>query len=73
MVEPFVKLVACRANAQKTQKEWADLLGVSQTTIVNWEAGITQPKLSQVQEISRLSGIPVQYIFLPKQSDSLVL
>jgi DNA-binding XRE family transcriptional regulator len=65
----LVSLAACRANAQKTQKEWAELLGVSKATVVSWEAGNSSPKFTQVQEISRLSGIPIQHIiFVPKES-----
>lgn len=63
-----IKLSACRVNAEKTQKEWADLLNVTTTTINNWESGKTKPNAVQLMEISRLSNIPMDFIFIPKES-----
>lgn len=62
---PRISLEAVRVNAKMTQKEWADALGVSNTTVVNWEKGNTEPSLSQLREMSRLSEIPMDFIFVP--------
>lgn len=59
-----VTLEACRVNAGKTQVEWAALTGVSPSTVYNWEAGKSEPTLSQLRKISELSGISMDNIFL---------
>lgn len=65
-MEPKTKvtLEACRINAKKTQVEWADLIGVSPSTVSNWEARKTEPTLTQLRKISELSGISMDNIFL---------
>ena len=62
---PKISLEAVRVNAKMTQKEWAKELGVSNATVVNWEKGKTEPSLSQLRKMSELSGIPIDYIFVP--------
>ena len=62
---PKITLEAARVNAHLTQKELAEILGVSNTTVVNWEKGKTEPSLSQLKKISELSGIPSDFIFIP--------
>lgn len=66
---PKISLEAARVNAQKTQHEWAILLNVSKTTVINWEKGNTEPNLSQLRRISELSGIPMDFIFVPDKSN----
>ncbi len=58
-----ISLAAVRVNKGYTQGEWAKALGVSKTTIMNWEKGKTPPKAEKLREMSRLSGIPMDYIF----------
>ena len=36
---------------------------------VNWEKGNTEPSLSQLREMSRLSGVPMDFIFVPDKSN----
>ena len=66
---PKISLEAVRVNAKMTQKEWASKLGVSNSTVVNWEKGNTEPSLSQLREMSRLSGVPMDLIFVPDKSN----
>ena len=66
---PKISLEAARINAKLTQKELAEILGVSNATIVNWESGKTEPNLTQLKKISELSGIPMDFIFVPEQSN----
>lgn len=65
---PRISLEAVRVNAKMTQKEWAEMLGVSNATVVNWEKGKTEPSLSQLKTMSKLSGIPMDFIFVPDTS-----
>lgn len=62
---PQICLEAVRVNAGCNQKEWAEKIGVSNTTVVNWEKGNTEPTLSQLRKMSELSGIPMDFIFVP--------
>lgn len=64
---PKISLEAVRVNAKMTQKEWAKALGVSNTTVVNWEKEKTEPTLSQLKTMSELSGIPMDFIFVPNK------
>ena len=63
---PKISLEAARVNAKLTQKELAEILGVSNATIVKWEKGNSEPNLTQLRKISELSGIPLDFIFLPE-------
>lgn len=64
---PKISLEAARVNAGLTQKELAEILGVSNVTVVNWEKGNTEPTISQLKLISKLSGIPMDFIFIPEK------
>ncbi len=66
---PRISLEAVRVNAGMKQKEWARTLGVSQATVINWEKGNTEPTLSQLRKMSELSGIPMDFIFVPDKSN----
>lgn len=66
---PRISLEAVRVNTKLTQKEWAKILGVSNATVVNWEKGSTEPNLSQLRKMSELSGIPMDFIFVPEESN----
>ena len=66
---PRISLEAVRVNEKMTQKEWAERLGVSNNTVVNWEKGNTEPSLSKLREMSKLSGVPMDFIFVPDKSN----
>ncbi len=60
-----ISIKAARINADMTQEELANDLGINKATIVNWENGTSEPKISQLQRISELSGIPIDFIYVP--------
>lgn len=66
---PRISLEAARVNAGLTQKELANILGISNSTVINWEKGNTEPSISQLKKISELSGIPMDFIFIPDKSN----
>lgn len=66
---PRISLKAARVNANMEQREWAENIGVSVATVINWEKGNTEPTLSQLRKISELSGIPMDFIFVPDKSN----
>lgn len=66
---PRISLKAARVNANMEQREWAENIGVSVATVINWEKGNTEPTLSQLRKISELSGVPMDFIFVPDKSN----
>ncbi len=63
-----ITLKACRINAEMSQAQFAEALGVSPATIYNWEAGKTEPSLSQLRQISTISGITIDNIVVGNNS-----
>lgn len=64
-----ISLAAARVNAGLTQEEVAKVLKVGKQTIVSWEKGKSEPKMSQSRELSELYKMPLDYIFLPQKSN----
>lgn len=52
------KLAACRINKGLKQKEVAELMHTSNTTIVNHETGKVKPTIAQLKMYSEIYGIP---------------
>jgi transcriptional regulator with XRE-family HTH domain len=44
------------ARGQRSQREFAELLSVSQSTVHNWEKAKTAPDLEGVEKIARIRG-----------------
>ena len=63
-----IKLAACRVNTGMNQAEFAEELGIDRSTVANWETGKTEPSATQLRRISELSGIPIDFIFVPIKS-----
>jgi len=63
-----ISLAAARVNAKLNQREMAAIVGVDASTISNWESGRSEPNVSQLRKISHVSGIPMDFIFIPMQS-----
>lgn len=63
-----ITLKAARVNAGYTQKKAAMKLGVSNTTLSNWEKGISMPKANQIDDICNLYKVSYDMlIFLPSR------
>lgn len=60
-----ISIAAARVNSGLNQRQFANEIGVSLATITNWEKGKTEPDSSQLRKISQISGIPMDYIFVP--------
>jgi len=63
-----ISLKAALVNTGMKQCEIAEYFGVEASTISNWTSGVGSPSVAQLRAISELSGIPMNYIFLPKES-----
>ena len=60
---------AARVNANLSQKEAADRLGVSNKTLGSWENGITFPPADKIPLICELYGVSYDNLnFLPTDS-----
>lgn len=66
---PQFTLAACRVNAGKTQSDTAGYMHVSKQTVLNWEKGVTTPDLRQARELAEYYNVPLDYIFLPDESN----
>lgn len=70
MTTPFrISLAAARVNSGLTQAELGEKLSVSKSTVINWEKGDSEPTMTQLRNISELSGIPMDYIYVPEESN----
>lgn len=69
MADFQISLAAARVNAGLTQEDVAKALKVGKQTVVNWEKGISEPKMSQSRQLSELYKMPLDYIFLPAKSN----
>lgn len=63
-----INLPAVRVNTGMSQAEWANALGVSPSTIYKWEKGENEPTYNALLKMSKLSGIPLDFIFIPQKS-----
>lgn len=64
-----VTLPVARKIANLTQKGLGLAVGVSESTVINWEKGRSEPTVSQAQKISEVTGIPLDgIIFLPSST-----
>ena len=58
-----ITLKAARVNKGLTQPEAAKLIGVSKTTIINWERGKSFPDVKEIKKIEEVYGIGYNSIF----------
>lgn len=64
-----ISLKAARVNAEMTQREAAERIGVDVSTVVSWENGKTSPKAVQLQRLCEVYGVDsVDFLFLRKKS-----
>lgn len=59
---PKITLKAARVNANLSQKDAANALGVNVSTLQNYEAGKTIPDWEMVKRIEEVYRFPIDYI-----------
>ena len=64
-----ISLAAARVNAGMSQNDVAKEMHISKQTIVSWEKGRTSPTIEQARKMSELYNMPLDYIFLPCESN----
>ena len=61
-----ISLKSARVNAELTQKQVAEMLGISNKTLTNWENGVSFPPADKVDMLCKLYGVHYDNIrFLP--------
>ena len=60
---PQITLKAARVNASLTQSDVADKLGISISTLKNWEKGKTFPKQPQIEALCELYSVSYDNLF----------
>lgn len=63
-----ISLKAARVNAGLTLKNVADKLNVSERSVFNWEAGLTEMNASTFMKLCNLYNFEPSDIFLPEKS-----
>lgn len=66
------KLKACRVQAGLSQKEAARLIGVSETSIINYETGKTAVSMDVAQRMSDVYGIPHELMEFSKIGNTVI-
>ena len=61
-VNDGVTLKAARVNAGLTQKKAAEMLGISEFTLINYEKGKSSPDVHTLKKIENLYGVPYHRI-----------
>lgn len=51
-----------RARQNMTQEQLGDILGVTRSTIANYEAGINKPSIKQMQKLAEHFGVSIDYL-----------
>lgn len=62
-----VSMKAARVNVDMTQKQAAEAVNVSETTIIKWESGASIPPADKFMRLCEIYGATVDDIVLPKR------
>lgn len=65
MIDFKISLAAARVNAEMTQQQAADAIGVNKATIIKWEKGETSPNAALLYRLLEIYGCPINFISLP--------
>ena len=68
MVYEKLALPIARKNAGLTQVDLANALEVSESTVINWEKGRSEPTVTQAQKIAELCRRPLDSIIFLVES-----
>lgn len=57
-----MRIKELRTKANITQKQLAEFIGVTSQTILNWENGIFEPKISELIKLANYFHVSVDYL-----------
>jgi len=61
-----------RLEKNLTQEQLADIMGVTQGAVVQWEAGNTFPRMKSVPKLAEVLGVPVDKLIEALNENSAV-
>jgi len=67
------RLCACRVNAGYKQREVAEIVGVCEKTVVDWENGRAGVKMEYAQKLSELYLVPLAYMDFSRDGNKVPL
>lgn len=65
-----ITLAAARVNAGYTQADVVKVLNVTPATLVAWEKGSAEPKVTQARKLASLYKMPLENIFFGEEIHS---
>ena len=63
-----ITLEAARVNSNLTQQDLAEKMGVSRSTVIDWESGKREMKTAYFYLFCRITGFSEDDILLPNRS-----
>ena len=60
-----ITMAAARENAGLTQKQFALMCEVSESTVIKWEKGQALPSLKKLPLMEKAYGISLDYVKIP--------
>ena len=57
------RIKALRENMDLTQSQYAEVLGVSRSTVKGWETGVNKPEADMLEKMADLHHVPIDFIF----------
>jgi len=69
MINRRITLAALRVNAGYTQTKIAELLGVTQGAVAQWEKGSSYPRVGKAKKLAELYGVTLDEIFSAKPQE----
>ena len=60
------KITKARLRLDLTQRELANLIGVSHVTIFRWENGDRTPNVNYLADLANILGEPIEYFYNKK-------
>lgn len=67
VLPPKISMEAARVNAGMLQKDVADALSITPSTLRSWEKGESVPDYDKAIRLSELYNYPADYIFFGKR------
>ena len=58
-----IRIKALRENMDLTQSQYAEVLGVSRSTVKGWETGVNKPEADMLEKMADLHHVPIDFIF----------
>lgn len=67
------RLRAARKKADLSQDQVAEILGINQSSVAQWETGRSKPTPDRLPVLAKLYGVPEDWLAAPEGSEAPVL